>query len=653
MGTVDRIFNDLGSLEKAEILEKVTPFNILNINQLNLLAEAATCKKYPKNTYVYRQNEPSKNTLYIIVSGRARITVSSDEGQTTMLGYREPYDFIGVTALDSGEEYPASVLADEDLTCLLIPRDILEVVMNRDAVFATSFSLEVRRRLRNLYKSLSGEKINTIVKEEEFKESLSLRKKVAEIMTSPAVTCSCMDSVGDIAQTMSDRGVSSVIVVSSNNKPLGIITEKDLVKRVLSTKDPAALEKKAHQIMSPHLITIHSDEFSYQALLLMAKHTIKHIVVIENGDPTGILTMRDLIRSRQTGALSTVNKIELEKTLEGLSRTVHDIDHVLQALVMERAYASEIGILIAEFYDRLNRKVIQLAEEEMISEGYGKPPTPYSWINMGSSGRMEQFARSDQDNGIIFEEPDEKDDLENVCQYFLTLGEKVVSGLEKCGFKRCEGLVMASNPQWCRSINEWKKVVKGWVNALEPENVRNITIFLDFRHIYGDAELAQKLRDHVCELFKKSYPALWFLVEDVLRRKAPLNIFRSIVTERAGPYRNHVNLKSNACVFIVDCIRAFSLREGIKATSTFERLKQLKPRGVLTKDECEAVETAYETLMMFRIRRAVSLISQGYEPDNYINPYKLSRKEKSQLKDSLLTVNKLQNLTAQTFRLIT
>ncbi len=481
-----------------------------------------------------------------------------------------------------------------------------------------------------------------------FVKGLPLRKKVSDIMEAPPVTCGSMDSIGTIADTMSHHDVSSIVVTAPDGVPQGIITEKDLVKKVL-TRDASEIKNlKAHQVMSENLISIEPNAFSYHALLLMAKHSIKHVVVTEGKTLVGIVTMRDLIRSRQSGALSIVNSIETQQAIEGLSKTVEDIDGVLHALITERAYASEICLLITEFYDRLTRKIIFLAEQEMKAE-HGPPPARYSFINMGSSGRMEQYSRTDQDNGIIMENITSKTKAADAQRYFLTLGEKIVSGLEQCGFMRCDGYVMANNPDWCNTLSDWYQINNRWIEELNPENVRKMTIFLDFRHIYGDQELTRRLRSFVTATYSNANTALLFLAEDDLRFKAPLNVFKQLVTEKSGKYRNQVNLKGTACVHIVDCVRLFALKEGIAETSTFRRLNELKKRSLLKKEDIEFIETSHENLMMFRIREAMEKMSRGEEPDNYINPYTLTKKEQSLLRESFIAVSRIQEFAEKYF----
>jgi CBS domain-containing protein len=380
----------------------------------------------------------------------------------------------------------------------------------------------------------------------------------------------------------------------------------------------------------------------------MVRNKIKHLLVTSGDRLEGIVTIRDLVTSRSMGALSVVNSIEAQVNIEGLAKASTMIDRVLRALLMEKAGSREILQIITELYDHLTRKIIQLCELEMIAEGHGHPPASYCWITMGSSGRQEQFVKTDQDNGIIYENVTE-DKQAQTAKYFLALGEKVVEGLYRCGFAKCKGNVMASNPHWCRSFNEWRDVVSEWVNVLNPENIRLMTIFLDFRFISGKQSLSDILRNFVIRKFQKSTTALRFLVMDDLEYRVPLGIFKQIVTEKTKEHRNMVNLKTAACVHVVDCLRAYSLREGILETNTFKRLDTLAKKRAISADDAESLLTAYETLMMFRIRHSVLQIDKGMEPDNYIAPGDLNKKEKVALREAFLAVDRLQILTGHSF----
>ena len=625
------------------VLKEIFPFSRLEETLLKKIAADTALQRYPKGSYVFRRGEKSQQVLFLVIEGQAKIIAAAGEEQATA-GYRGPGDFFGETVFLSNDPYPASVTAAQELACLLIPARSFNEALGGSRVFADYFTKTLINRLKELYQSLLLEN-----KGPDLLSGQPLRRRVSEVAVAEVATCLPLAGVQEIASKMKEAGTSSVVVVAPNQKPIGIITQKDLINKVLAEKKPA-LNLSAYEIMSGSLITVNPQDFIYQALLMMVKNKIKHVVVTgEKQRLCGILTVQDLFRAGNTAALTFVNRIEQQTGICGLSELIGDIDSIQQTLLSERAYASEICALVTEFYDRVTRKVILLAEEEMAAEGRGSPPVKYCFLNMGSSGRKEQFSRTDQDNGIIYLDPPAHQQ-EFTASYFLDLGEKIVSGLEACGFNRCTGEVMANSPRWCRSLSAWRSGVKQWVHKLEPDNIRDMTIFLDFRFLTGEIELFENLKSFVTRLFQSSHHALMFMAEDDLKHRVPLNIFKQVVTERSDRYRKKINLKAAAAVHILDCVRLFALREGIKNTSTFERLRRLKELGVFKPDEAESLEAAYETLMMLRIRDAAQKQKQGIAPDNYLSPGELNRKEQSLLKESLLVINRLQLLTAHTFR---
>ncbi len=625
-----------------ELLKKINPFHLLDDLTLAQVAQNTNLQFYAKGSYVFRQGDLSRQALFIIASGTAEVTVLDEHDRETVAGSRQEGEFFGETVFLSDEPYPGSVRALTDLTCLVVPHGVFDAVLDRQADFLAQFNRLLTDRMRSLYHSLAADQREGAETHEQ-----PMRKRVADLMSKPALTALPGEEVTELARRMAARNVSSLVVVNEDSRPLGLITEKDLVGKVLARGNlPKRLT--AAEIMSSNILTVEPAAFYYEALLSMVRNKVKHLVVASGGRLEGIVTIRDLITSRSMGALSIVNSIEAQESIEGLAKASREIDRVLRALVMEKAGSREILQIITELFDRLTRKIIQVCEQEMVREGHGRPPVSYSWITMGSSGRQEQFVKTDQDNGIIYENvPDEK--KEQVARYFLLLGEKVVEGLYRCGFAKCKGNVMASNPQWCRSFNDWRDAINEWVDVLNPENVRLMTIFLDFRHLCGKKSLCDLLRNFVTRKFQKSATALHFLVKDDLEHRVPLGFFKQIITEKTKEYRNMVNLKGAACVHMVDCLRAYSLREGIVETNTFNRLELLTKKRIFSSDDADSLSTAYETLMMFRIRQSLLQIDKGKEPDNYITPDDLTKREKAALREAFLAVDRLQNLTGHAF----
>ncbi len=117
--------------------------------------------------------------------------------------------------------------------------------------------------------------------------------KVREMMTRPIITEDRDTIVTKIAEDMDELGVGSV-VITSEGKPAGIITERDIALKVL-LKDRRASEVKAKEIMASPLVTIESETSVDEACKLAARKRIKRLPVVENGMLVGIVSIRDLL----------------------------------------------------------------------------------------------------------------------------------------------------------------------------------------------------------------------------------------------------------------------------------------------------------------------------------------------------------------------
>ncbi|MGQ9712813.1 MAG: DUF294 nucleotidyltransferase-like domain-containing protein [Desulfotomaculales bacterium] len=628
-----------------EVLRNMEPFRALDDEVIGELAPQLHLAHFTKGSYVFKQGTPSLHKLFLVVKGLAEVTVAGEQGVATVVGYRRPGEFFGETVVLTDESYPGSVMAKEDLTCLVIPREIFENLMYHNPDVAAFFSRTLLERMRGLYREIVAEQSYEAYSPT---ESPLFRRRVKELMSRPVVTCRLADPVTVVASLMQEHNISAVVVIDDEGQPVGLITERVLVNKLLVEPRCRPEECTAQDVMSTRLITVEQEAFLNQALLEVIKHGVKHIVVMDRGMLAGIVSLVDLVRARSTGTFWIAHRIETQTSLEGLAEIGKEVDAFLNALVAEKASVRDIFALVSELYDALTRRIIKLCEEELAAEGWGTPPVPYCWINMGSGGRREQIMRTDQDNGIIYASPD-PETAETVSAYFELLGTRIVDGLVRCGFAPCKGGVMASNPAWCRSLDAWEARARRWIYRADPNDVRMLTIFLDFRPVWGETGLADSLWDSVFRAFKSSSAASALLARDELQYRVPLSFLGGFITEKSGPHKNEIDLKAAACVHIVNCVRIFAVTHGIRDTSTFGRLDDLVAAEVISRDDAEFISAAYETLMMFRIRENIKKMAQGKRPDNYVNPHLLSKREQALLKDAFSVITRLQKITAGQF----
>lgn len=120
-------------------------------------------------------------------------------------------------------------------------------------------------------------------------------KSIDEIMSEKPETIVAFVSAQEAAKKMRDNNVSSLIVSDINNEPIGIVTERDLVRRVCA-KDANSSTVLIKDIMSSPLVTVDSKSSVQVAANIMVQNKIRHLLVVDNNDmsrPLGILTDTD------------------------------------------------------------------------------------------------------------------------------------------------------------------------------------------------------------------------------------------------------------------------------------------------------------------------------------------------------------------------
>jgi CBS domain-containing protein len=123
---------------------------------------------------------------------------------------------------------------------------------------------------------------------------------VGELMTQKIETIGTLSSAQEASKKMRDNNVSSLVVIDdSNNKPTGIVTERDLVRKVcVNDKSSNSSSMLIKNIMSSPLITIDSRLPVEAAADIMIQNKVRHLLVVENNDinrPLGIVTPTDFV----------------------------------------------------------------------------------------------------------------------------------------------------------------------------------------------------------------------------------------------------------------------------------------------------------------------------------------------------------------------
>jgi CBS domain-containing protein len=119
---------------------------------------------------------------------------------------------------------------------------------------------------------------------------------ITSIMTAlPVETSKRDDTVDSIIRVMKDKNKGCIVILDESERPVGIITERDIVRRVVYSnrnwKDTLASD-----IMSSPLISVNDDAYVYDAAAVMSKYGIRRLPVVKDNVLMGIVTATDLAR---------------------------------------------------------------------------------------------------------------------------------------------------------------------------------------------------------------------------------------------------------------------------------------------------------------------------------------------------------------------
>ncbi|MEK6949863.1 MAG: CBS domain-containing protein [Nanoarchaeota archaeon] len=135
--------------------------------------------------------------------------------------------------------------------------------------------------------------------------------KVAEFMNRDLVQVRPDTSVKRCAEVMAAERVSSALV-TEKKKVLGIVTEKDLARKIVA-KGLDAEEIMAKDIMSTDVVTVSSNTSLYDAMVLINKRKIKHLPVVDNNVVVGIITAMEILRIQPSYMEILANPTEKEE----------------------------------------------------------------------------------------------------------------------------------------------------------------------------------------------------------------------------------------------------------------------------------------------------------------------------------------------------
>ena len=429
-----------------------------------------------------------------------------------------------------------------------------------------------------------------VTRMQEQSQSSLLHSYTGDFCKGPVVSAQPDISIQEAALLMTDRSVSSLVLMEGN-EPAGILTDRDIRTRCVAPGLP--LDTPVEQIMTRSIISTSTSDSLFDALLIMTRKQVHHLPVFDDrGRLKGILTITDIMRQEGLSTVHLTSTIRKADSVEALAEASRMLPRLQMQLVNMGADLEHVGNAVSAVTDALTVRLIELREAEI-----GPPPVPYAWICAGSQARREQTSHSDQDNRLIISDemqPEHADCFEDLARF-------VNDGLNACGFIYCPGNVMASNTEWRQTESVWQGYFDRWINQPEPKALMLSSIFFDLRVVHGERRLLSNIRGRVLAQTPKNQLFLGHMTRNALSHRPPLGFFRDFVLVHDGKHDDTLDLKHSGLVPIIDMARIYVLAEGLPEIKTMERLQAAAGTPSLSKGGAANLQDAFEFISRLRL----------------------------------------------------
>ena len=464
--------------------------------------------------------------------------------------------------------------------------------------------------------------------------SMWLYKGLEDVINKSPVSVDVETSITVAAQIMTNQKVSSLLV-TREDKLIGIITDRDLRSRVVAASLDTHLP--VSQIMTTNPAQITENRTLFDALALMTERNIHHLPVIDQQTlvPLGMVTASDIIRHQRGNVLFIIGELSKAENLYELTRLSWQLPHYFSAHAKKAGDYDIAGKILSQATDIMTRKLIGFFQQ-----ANGKAPIMFAWLVYGSQAREDQTMGSDQDNGLLLAERPS----ETQAEYFAKMADYVCNGLAKCGIKLCDGNIMASNPKLRLSLEEAIEEAKRWVKAPTKDAIMHFNIFLDVRCAAGDISLFKQLQRQRAPLMKQNM-FLAALTRNSNEISVPLSMFQKFIYEKGRKEKDVIDLKTRAVALINNIARIYALADGVTLPNTLARLDALSENSQLSKRDATNLRDIWLFLNRLRWRHQL----ENKVTDNRVSVSSLSSIEKHQLKAAFKAIERTNQAMVMKF----
>lgn len=591
-------------------LARHAPFVQMQAAHVDTFLAAAERVTYPAGAVLLAPEQGAVQHLHWVLHG---VVLGHAAEPALRFEGGEPF---GVPAAMAAGPVQAPYSAHTDCVCLRLPLAQMRMLAAASAPFADCLQRAMLRFFEHARRASQAAYGARALLEH------ALETPLGELPRKPPVAVAPGATLAEALAALHERGVGSVLTLDADGAALGILTRHDIVERVALAERPLATPVSAVTSSPVHTLDIAAT--AQDAVLLMSRHGIRHVPLTERGRVISMVSERDLFALQRLSLIQVSGAIRAAQDVPTLVALARDIRQLARNLLAQGVAARQLTELISHLNDVLTAHLVGL-----LAVRRGLDLARACWLAFGSEGRSEQTIATDQDNGLLFA----SDDAERDRPAWLALGREANLALDACGYPRCKGGVMASNPECCLSAQEWSTRFARWMERGTPQDLLKASIYFDLRAIAGASELAAPLRALVTERAQRLPRFRRQLADNALAHEPPLNWLGRIDGER-------IDLKLQGTAIFVDATRLFALAHGIAATNTRRRVEALAAGGHLPGSEAEVWISAFEFLQTLRLR--VQTEQPDAEQPNALDVAALNDIDRLVLREALRIARQMQ-----------
>ncbi|WP_247894703.1 putative nucleotidyltransferase substrate binding domain-containing protein [Azospirillum argentinense] len=481
-----------------------------------------------------------------------------------------------------------------------------------------------------------ADRLSALANERSNRETAALTMaRIREAYLRPPVFVEAGASLRDAAAAMKRDQASSVLVRDGDpgkGGRVGILTGTDL--RDLVVLEGRPVDSPVGPLARYELLALDRDDLLFNALILMTKHSVRRLVITEQGAVVGLLEQTDLLAVLSNHSQVVALKVDRAATPEDLGRASQDIVGLIRTLHGTGVKVSFIADLVTELNRKIFRRLFELlAPPDLLANS--------CLIVMGSEGRGEQLLKTDQDNGLILRDGYDCPSLSQVTGAFTR-------HLVEFGYPPCPGRIMVSNPDWTRPLALYKDSLFHWIHRPDEAAQMNLAIFYDAAAVAGDAALLAEAKGYLLGRLQDNQMFFTAFARPALAFDTPSGLFGGLFERRRS---EAVDIKKAGIFPIVHGVRALALEKHMAETNTTERIWALADQGVLDRGMAGELADAFTFLSTLRLKAGLDGSVSGTQTDNLVRTESLGKLDRDQFKDCLALVKKFKELLAYHFHL--